>query len=105
MVGSFYAHYQNLLMPNTFSFQCTIYVQMYALIGGLSYDVAGPILGAFVMVFLPEVLRAGQEFQPIFFGVVLILIIVFLPGGLLSIKERSSWLSGFVSGAKDKTAE
>ncbi len=96
MVGSFYAHYQNLLMPNTFSFQCTIYIQMYALVGGLGYYIAGPILGAFVMVFLPEALRSGQEYQPIFFGVLLILIIVFLPGGLLSIRERSRSLSGLV---------
>jgi branched-chain amino acid transport system permease protein len=104
IAGSFYAHYQNLLMPNTFSFQCSIYVQMYALIGGLGYYIAGPILGAFVMVFLPEVLRAGQEFQPIFFGVLLILIIVFLPGGLLSIGERSR-LPGFIIRRFRKTAE
>jgi branched-chain amino acid transport system permease protein len=93
IAGSFYAHYQNLLMPNTFSFQTSINVQMYALIGGLNYYIAGPILGAFVMVFLPEVLRSGQEYQPILFGVLLILIIVFLPGGLLSIRRRSTWLS------------
>lgn len=105
IVGSFYAHYQSLLMPNTFSFQCSIYVQMYALIGGLGYYTAGPILGAFVMVFLPEVLRAGEEFQPIFFGFLLILIIVFLPGGLLSIKERSPWLSGIVVRRIRKTGE
>jgi branched-chain amino acid transport system permease protein len=93
IIGSFYAHYQNLLIPTTFSFHCSIYVQMYSLIGGLSYFIAGPIVGAVVMVFLPELLRAGQEFQPIIFGVLLILIIIFLPGGILSIKERSAWLS------------
>ena len=61
---------------------------MYALIGGLNYFIAGPIVGSFVMVFLPEVLRAGQEYQPVFFGALLILIIVFVPGGILSIGER-----------------
>jgi branched-chain amino acid transport system permease protein len=65
---------------------------MYALIGGLNYFIAGPIVGSFVMVFLPELLRASQEYQPIFFGVLLILIIIFLPGGLLSIAERVPWL-------------
>jgi branched-chain amino acid transport system permease protein len=92
VIGSFYAHYQNLLIPTTFSFLCSIYVQMYALIGGLNYFIAGPIVGSFVMVFLPELLRAGQEYQPIFFGVLLILIIVFLPAGLLSVGERFPWL-------------
>lgn len=95
IIGSFYAHYQNLLIPTTFSFQCSIYVQMYALIGGLSYYIAGPVVGAFVMVFLPEILRAGKEFEPILFGVLLILIIIFLPEGILSIRERSRWFGLF----------
>ena len=46
IIGSFYAHYQNLLIPTTFSFLCSIYVQMYALIGGLNYIIAGPIVGS-----------------------------------------------------------
>ncbi len=96
VIGSFYAHYQNLLIPTTFSFHCSIYVQMYSLIGGLGYYIAGPIVGAIVMVFLPEMLRAGQEFQPIFYGVLLILIIIFLPGGILSIRERYPWVSQFL---------
>lgn len=86
--GSFYAHYQTLLIPNTFSFHCSIFAQMYALIGGLSYYIAGPILGAAVMVFLPEFLRPVAEFQPIIYAVLLIAIVIFLPGGILSIPER-----------------
>jgi len=92
VVGSFYAHYQNLLIPTTFSFICSIYVQMYALIGGLGYFIAGPIVGAGVMVFLPEYLRIAAEFQPIFYGIFLILIIIFLPNGILSIPQRFSRL-------------
>ena len=92
VVGSFYAHYQNLLIPTTFSFICSIYVQMYALIGGLGYFIAGPIVGAGVMVFLPEYLRIAAEFQPIFYGILLILIIIFLPNGILSIPQRFSRL-------------
>jgi branched-chain amino acid transport system permease protein len=86
--GAFYAHYQNLLVPNTFSFLLSIYVQMYALIGGLGFFIAGPIVGAGVMVFLPESLRVAEQLQPIFFAILIILIVIFLPGGILSIPNR-----------------
>jgi branched-chain amino acid transport system permease protein len=94
IAGAFYAHYQNLLIPTTFSFLQSIYVQMYALIGGLSNFIAGPIVGALVMVFAPEYLRIAEQFQPIFFAILLILIIIFLPGGILSIPQRFPRLAG-----------
>jgi len=93
VIGAFYAHYQTLLIPNTFGFLQSIYIQMYALIGGLSYFIAGPIVGVAVMVFLPEYLRIAAEFQPIFYGILLILIIIFLPGGVLSIPKRFPYLT------------
>jgi branched-chain amino acid transport system permease protein len=88
MAGSFYAHYQNLLVPNTFSFLLSIYVQMYALLGGLGYFIVGPLVGAGIMVFLPEYLRITDQFQPILFAVLIIIIVIFLPGGILSIPKR-----------------
>lgn len=88
VIGAFYAHYQNLLVPNTFSFLLSIYVQMFALIGGLGFFIAGPIVGACIMVFLPEFLRVTVHFQPIFYSILIILIVIFLPGGILSIPKR-----------------
>jgi branched-chain amino acid transport system permease protein len=95
--GAFYAHYQNLLVPNTFSFLLSIYVQMYALIGGLGFFIAGPIVGAGVMVFLPESLRVAEQFQPIFFAILIILIVIFLPGGILSVPQRFRGLTHMFS--------
>ncbi|MEW6665228.1 MAG: branched-chain amino acid ABC transporter permease [Thermodesulfobacteriota bacterium] len=95
VIGSFYAHYQSLLVPNTFSFLLSIYVQMFALIGGLGFFIAGPIVGACVMVFLPEWLRVTEQFQPILYSILIILIVIFLPGGVLSLPRRfpgmASW--------------
>lgn len=87
LAGAFYAHYQNLLVPTTFGFTCSIYIQMYALIGGLRHPIAGPIVGAAVMVIAPEVFRMAQEFQSILYAILLIAIIIFLPGGLLEISD------------------
>lgn len=88
VVGAFYSQYQNLLVPNTFSFLLSIYVQMYALLGGLNFFIAGPIIGAGIMVFLPESLRVAEQFQPIFFAILVIMIVIFLPGGILSLPQR-----------------
>lgn len=95
IVGSFYAHYQTMLIPNTFGFTCSIYAQMYALIGGLGFFIAGPLVGAGVFVFLPEFLRVTEQFQPIFFAVLIIVLIIFLPGGILSIPNRFPRLTTF----------
>jgi branched-chain amino acid transport system permease protein len=95
VIGSFYAHYQNLLVPNTFSFLLSIYVQMFALIGGLGYFIAGPIVGGCVMVFLPEWLRVTEQFQPILYSILIILIVIFLPGGVLSLPRRFPWLTSW----------
>ena len=106
--GAFYAHYQNLLVPNTFSFILSIYVQMYALIGGLNYFIAGPIVGAGVMVFMPESLRVAEQFQPIFFAVLIIMIVIFLPSGILSLPQRIRGVAGnfpFLGGREESVRE
>jgi branched-chain amino acid transport system permease protein len=104
VIGSFYAHYQNMLVPNTFSFLLSIYVQMFALMGGLGYFVAGPIVGAGVMVFLPEFLRVAEQFQPILYSILIILIVIFLPGGILSLPKRFPMLAPLVRSIRGESA-
>jgi branched-chain amino acid transport system permease protein len=48
----------------------------------------GPILGAIILTLLPEVFRGLKEFEPFIFAGVLMLIIYFLPEGLISLPER-----------------
>lgn len=100
VIGAFYAHYQDLLVPNTFSFLLSIHIQMFALIGGLGFFIAGPIVGAGVMVFLPELLRVAEQFQPILFAVLIILLVIFLPKGILSLSKRLSGLAVLLGGKK-----
>ena len=49
---------------------------------------AGPIIGAFIFTILPEVLRPMKEFQPYFFAGSLMLIIFFMPEGLVGLPKR-----------------
>ena len=89
--GSFYAHYFGTIEPGTFSVFKSIYIQIYSILGGLNFYIMGPIVGAFIMTLMPEFLRVGREIEPILTGGILILLVIFLPGGILSIPERISF--------------
>ena len=60
---------------------------MYCFIGGLDY-IAGPIVGAFLLVVGFEVLHEVERYQIVAFGLLMILCIVFLPNGLISLFGR-----------------
>jgi branched-chain amino acid transport system permease protein len=88
LMGSFYAHYESFVQPDTFGMFSTIYLQIYAILGGIGYAIAGPIFGSVIMTFFPELIRVSREFGPIFLGILVILMILFLPHGLLSLLEK-----------------
>jgi branched-chain amino acid transport system permease protein len=56
-------------------------------IGGRK-SVWGPLVGALVLTPLPELFRGAVQTQHIFYGAALILILRFMPGGLISLSER-----------------
>jgi branched-chain amino acid transport system permease protein len=89
MAGSFLAHYYTTLYPDSFGIWESILVQIKATVGGVTTVILGPVIGAVVMTIVSELLRgymAGLE--PLFFGVFLILVIFFMPGGLGSLVMR-----------------
>jgi branched-chain amino acid transport system permease protein len=87
LVGVFYAHYEAFIIPDTFNMWQNIYIQIYAILGGIGYAVVGPLIGAVVMTWFPEAMRVASLIAPIITGVVLILLILFLPRGLLGLLE------------------
>jgi branched-chain amino acid transport system permease protein len=85
LVGSFYAHYTTFLSPNTFGIWQNINLQIFAILGGIGYPIAGPLLGSAVMTLLTESMRSVKTLAPAVQGAVLILLILFLPNGLLGL--------------------
>lgn len=79
--GSLYAHYSGFISNQSFGFQQSANVLMSTVIGGTG-AFAGPILGVGFMAVLSEVLRPFQEYIPLVQGSILILVMVFLPGGI-----------------------
>lgn len=88
--GGIYAYYVTFISPAPFNFNMSIQFVLMAVIGGLG-TIWGPILGVSLMVALGEVLRwlvplvipnAGGEYQIIFYGLILVLTMIFKPEGL-----------------------
>lgn len=84
LAGSLYCHYITFISPGTFSFMFSVELVVMVLVGGVR-NTWGAFLGAVVFTILPEYLRTYKDFDVIIYGAVLILIVIFLPGGLISI--------------------
>jgi len=87
LMGGFYAHYYGALVPGSFGPFKTIYVHLYAILGGVNFPILGPVIGSFIMTFVPELLRVTEGVEPIFTGILIILLILFLPNGLLGLTQ------------------
>jgi branched-chain amino acid transport system permease protein len=69
--GSLFAHHAHYLNPNDFTFWKSIEILIMVAVGGIG-SFAGAVAGAFVVVLLPEYLRAVDEFRMVIFGGLLI---------------------------------
>jgi len=87
MTGALFAHYHGYINPKSFDIWTSEFALVHIIVGGLS-TVAGPVLGALVLTLVDELLRPTEFFRIILFGVILILTVLFLPGGLESIPRR-----------------
>jgi branched-chain amino acid transport system permease protein len=87
LIGAFYAQYISTLDPTAFSFLFTIYILIYMIVGGAG-SFLGPIIGAAFLTLVPEVARPLKSFMPLLFAAILIVIIFFMPEGLVGLPKR-----------------
>jgi branched-chain amino acid transport system permease protein len=82
LAGSFYAHTLNFIAPSSFDFMFSIKLVTMVVLGGMA-SIWGSLLGAAVLTMLPEVLVVFHDFEVIIFGAILIVVMIFLPRGLV----------------------
>lgn len=85
--GGLMAHYIGFISPESFTFWLSVNCLIILVIGG-RYAVLGPVLGSVLITPLPEVLRGAVQLQYVIYGVLLILIMRFAPGGLSDLVKR-----------------
>lgn len=93
--GVYFASLVEFIEPGPFHFSTSLTMLLAVIVGG-SGRFFGPVLGTAIIVLLPEILRASsapwlkfmQTWYLAVFGIAVVLLMVWLPGGLLSIPER-----------------
>src|SRR6185312_586448 len=84
--GAFFAVNLTAISPQSFSFQQSTLFLMAVVLGGMG-RIPGVILGAFVVVLGPELLRDVGSLRLLFFAVGLLLIMLFRPGGIWPVRR------------------
>lgn len=94
LAGSLYAHFVGIITPHDFSIHAVLAPIAYVVVGGMG-STYGPVLGtSFLMVLSHFYLRQLGIYELLFYGLIIVLIIRFLPEGFISLpRVVSSWLS------------
>jgi branched-chain amino acid transport system permease protein len=85
--GALYGSLIGRLSTETFSLSASLSFLTMAVIGGLGTE-AGALLGAAFLAAAPEVLRQFKDAEMVIYGVILVLCMLFLPGGLAGLARR-----------------
>ncbi|MBW2592104.1 MAG: branched-chain amino acid ABC transporter permease [Deltaproteobacteria bacterium] len=88
MAGVVFAAKTTFINPASFTIWESIMILCVVVLGGMG-SVVGVILGALVLILLPEYLRAVSEYRMLVFGAALVLMMVFRPGGIISNVRRT----------------
>jgi branched-chain amino acid transport system permease protein len=86
--GALFAHKIGSIFPHTFAILVSITVLMVVIVGGMA-SIPGVMLGALVLVGLPELLREFSEFRFLVYGALLIFMMIKKPEGFIPSKQRS----------------
>ena len=89
LAGSLFAAKMRFISPESFTFMESVLILSMVIVGGLG-SIAGVILGAVILVLLPEVLREVQLYRMLALGAGLVLLMIFRPQGLFGGKSVSA---------------
>lgn len=92
-MGAVHAQYLMFINPQVFTFLTSTDLLIYAMVGGTTHF-WGPVLGAGLLTLLGEQLFSAGYWKTLAYAVVLMVVILSLPGGLMSLLERmrALWL-------------
>ncbi len=87
MTGVFFAAKMAFVSPESFTFFESVMILCMVVLGGMG-SIPGIILGAFLLIMLPEVFRDFQDYRMLAFGIALVLMMIFRPQGLLGTAKK-----------------
>jgi len=91
IAGSYFALFDGFVTPDCAGFIRSIEFVVMAVLGGLG-SILGSMVGAAFLVVLPQALTIFQEYEEIVLGMIMIIFMIFLPGGVVpSLAAHLRW--------------
>jgi branched-chain amino acid transport system permease protein len=87
LAGCLSAHVSSFIGPNEYGFEPAVTILSFALLGGIGNPLA-PVLGAWVLTLLPELLRDVSDFRLVLNGLIIVAAVLFLPNGLFAVRMK-----------------
>jgi ABC-type branched-subunit amino acid transport system ATPase component/ABC-type branched-subunit amino acid transport system permease subunit len=97
--GTLFAHQQNYISPDNFQFFSSVFFLLAVLFGGAG-TILGPVIGAAVLMLLPEMLHDFDKYRLIVYACLILLTLYFLPNGVMGLVT-----TGKSREAKDKQGD
>jgi branched-chain amino acid transport system permease protein len=85
--GVLYAHMTTYISPDIFEFKTALFVLTMTLIGGMG-SLAGSVVGGLALPLAQEYLRAFKNWQLVGFGLAIMIVVTFMPGGVIGLTRR-----------------
>ena len=84
LAGSLFVHVVEFVSPEVFGLNMVVVAFTMLYVGGIG-TLGGPILGAVIVSLLPEIFRGFKDYQDLFYGAGLILLLIYAPKGLAAL--------------------
>jgi branched-chain amino acid transport system permease protein len=87
--GTLFAHQQNYISPDNFQFFSSVFFLLAVLFGGAG-TMFGPVIGAAVLILLPEMLHDFDKYRLIVYACLILVTLYYLPNGVMGLVLRST---------------
>jgi branched-chain amino acid transport system permease protein len=85
--GALYAQLNTYISPDIFTFGSALIVMTMILVGGMG-NLVGSIVGTTLLLVMNEYLRVFERWQLVGYGVAILVVVLFLPGGVVELARR-----------------
>lgn len=82
IAGVIFAASQRFVSPESFTLQESVLIVLMIVIGGIG-NILGIVVGAAILILLPELLREFSEWRILFMGVLMVVLIIIRPAGIV----------------------
>ena len=87
VAGGLNAHFTFFLSPREYGFDFAVDILTFAILGGTG-TFWGPLVGSTILTILPEIIRFMGAYRLAFNGLILLLVVIYLPNGIITVKRK-----------------